>query len=84
MTKGLPMTEDQFEDYMQRFPNPDGNCLWCGRPANQYHPVGPITITKSEPDDGDEIWTHEFCCWECLAHWFAEQAGGVFVGDGLT
>jgi hypothetical protein len=26
-----------------------------------------------------EIWTHEFCCWECIAHWFARQAGGDFV-----
>ena len=70
----------------QRFYKPDGNCLWCGRPADQYHPVGPITITKSEPDDFDDIWAHEFCCWECLALWFAEQAGGVLVGsqDGLT
>ena len=69
------------EEHMQRFHQPDGNCLWCRRPANQHHPVGPITITKSEPDDGDDIWTHEFCNWECLAHWFAEQAGGVFVAD---
>ena len=38
-------------------------------------PGRPITITKSEPDDGDDIWTHEFCCWECFADWAAAQAG---------
>jgi hypothetical protein len=40
-------------------------------------PVGPITITVSDPD-GDES-THEFCNWECLGHWAAECAGGVLV-----
>ena len=72
--------EDWVEEHLRRFRNSDGNCLHCRRPANRYHPVGPITITISEPDD-DEIFTHEFCRWECLAHWFARQAGGVFVVD---
>ena len=72
--------EDAVEEHLQRFRKPDGYCLHCQRPANRYHPVGPITVTVSEPDDGDEIWTHEFCCWECIAHWFARQAGGDFVG----
>jgi len=77
------MKDEDIEDHMQRFHKPDGNCLWCGRPADQYHPVGPITITKSEPDDGDEIWTYEFCCWECLAHWSAEGAEGTLVVEPL-
>jgi hypothetical protein len=72
--------EDNWvEEHMRRFLNPDGNCLHCRKPANRLHPVGPITITISEPDN--EILTHEFCCWECLAHRFARQAGGMFVVD---
>jgi hypothetical protein len=83
-------TNDDFEDlykdlpadereYMQRYHKPDGVCFHCGQPANQHHPVGPITITVSDPD-GDES-THEFCNWECLGHWAAECAGGVLVID---
>ena len=66
-----------IEEHLRRFHNPDGNCLNCRRPANRHHPVGPITITISDPD-GDEF-THEFCCWGCFGHWAAVQAGGVFV-----
>jgi len=73
--------DDWVADHMQRFHQPDGHCLHCRRPANRSHPVGPITITVSEPDNCGEFFTHEFCCWECLAHWFATQAGGVFVVD---
>src|SRR5215475_15535300 len=62
-------TNDDFEDlykdlaadereYMQRYHKPDAVCFHCGQPANQHHPVGPITITVSDPD-GDES-THEF------------------------
>ena len=72
--------ESAVEEHLQRFRKPDGYCLHCQRPANRYHPVGPVVVTVSAPDDGDEIWTHEFCCWECIAHWFARQAGGDFVG----
>jgi len=83
-------TNDDFEDlykdlaadereYMQRYHEPDGVCFHCGQPANQHHPVGPITITVSDPD-GDES-THEFCNWECLGHWAAECTGGVLVID---
>jgi len=49
-------TNDDFEDlykdlpadereYMERYHKPDGVCFHCGQPANQHHPVGPITIT---------------------------------------
>lgn len=72
------VTDDWIEKHLQRLRKPDGDCLHCRRPANRYHSVGPITITISEPDE-DEIFSHEFCCWECLAHWFARQAGGEFV-----
>jgi hypothetical protein len=78
---GKPVSKDYehwVEEHMQRFRKPDGYCLHCRRPANQHHPVGPITITIRDPD-GEE--THEFCNWECLAHWFARQAGGVFIVD---
>jgi hypothetical protein len=70
-----------FKEHMRRFYKPDGYCLWCQEPVDQHHPVGPITITKSEPDDCGEIWTHEFCEWRCFANWAAQQAGGVFVVD---
>ena len=72
------MRDDWVEEHMQRFHKPDGYCLHCRRPANQHHPVGPITITITT-SDGEE--THEFCNCECLAHWFARQAGGVFIVD---
>jgi hypothetical protein len=70
--------DDDFEEHMRRFHKPDGYCLHCRRPANQYHPVGPITITISDPDS-DDILSHEFCEWRCFAKWVAVQAGGVFV-----
>ena len=66
------------EAHMQRFHKPDGYCWHCLSPANQHHPVGPITVTISEPDGGE---THEYCNWECLGQWTAEQAGGVLVID---
>ena len=74
-----PVTEDQMNEHWQRFLKPDGLCLQCRKPAADG-PCGTITITISEEaiDDG-EVSTHEFCCWECLAHRFAGQAGGVFV-----
>jgi hypothetical protein len=56
--------DDWVEEHLQRFQDPDGNCLHCRRPANQHHPIGPITITISDPD-GDE--SHEFCEWRCFA-----------------
>lgn len=61
------------EEHMQRFCKPDGYCLHCGQPANQHHPVGPITITISAPDSDD--LSHEFCNWKCLAAWACVQAG---------
>ena len=71
---------DRLEEYMRRFCEPDGYCLHCQRPANQYHPVGPIVITIAAADC-DEPRTHEFCNWVCLGHWAAEAAGGELVID---
>jgi hypothetical protein len=68
--------DDLLEEHMRRFCKPDGYCLHCGRPANQYHPVGPITITITTPDENE---THEFCNWECLGRWAAAAGGGVYV-----
>src|SRR5262245_47594660 len=73
--------DDWVEDHMRRFRKPDGHCLHCRQPANRTHPVGPLIVKIAEPDSGDELFTHEFCNWECLAHWMATQAGGVFVVD---
>jgi hypothetical protein len=78
MRKIEAMKAAAVEEHLQRFHTPDGACLHCRQPANRYHPVGPITITLSAPDDGN-IWAHEFCNWDCVAAWFAEQAGGDFV-----
>jgi hypothetical protein len=52
--------------------------LQCGRPANQHHPVGPITVTIADPM-GENV--HEFCNWVCLGHWAAAAAGGTLVID---
>jgi hypothetical protein len=71
---------DLFEDHMQRLDRPDGFCLHCQQPANQYYPVGPIVITITAADSG-ETHTHEFCNWRCLGHWAAEAAGGDLVID---
>ena len=68
-----------LEEHMQRYEKPDGFCLHCGAPANQHHPVGPIVIRISTPDEDDP--PHEFCNWECLGHWAAGCAGGVLVID---
>jgi hypothetical protein len=70
--------DDLREEHMQRFCEPDGYCLQCGQPINQYHPVGPITITITAADT-DEMFTHEFCNWACFGHWAAVQAGGVLI-----
>ena len=78
-TMANSIEDGRLEDHMQRFCKPDGYCLHCGRPANQRHPVGPITVTISAPDSDDP--PHEFCNWECLAQWTAVQAGGVFIVD---
>jgi hypothetical protein len=76
--------DDDFEflpeglrEHMRRYCKLDGMCLHCGQPANQHHPVGPITVTISTPDE-DEA-PHEFCNWECLGHWAAAAAGGTLV-----
>jgi hypothetical protein len=74
----MKMTKDLLEEHMQRFQKPDGYCLHCRGPANQHHPVGPITVTISAPDDDE---THEFCEWRCFGHWAAACAGGVLVID---
>ena len=70
-------------EHFQRFQKPDGHCLHCGRPANQHHPVGPILVTISDPDNDDR--SHEFCEWRCFARWVADQAGGeLFEGTRGT
>jgi hypothetical protein len=73
----MTSSNDWVEEHMQRFCEPDGYCLHCRRPANQHHPVGPITITISAPDSDD--LAHEFCNWRCFAEWTALQAGGTFI-----
>ena len=61
--------------HLQRYLEPDGRCLYCGHPADQCHPVGPISVKITAPD-AYEI--HEFCTWECFGQWAAEEAGGTF------
>jgi hypothetical protein len=74
-----PPTEDQLDEHMRRFFGSDGLCLECRQPAANG-PCGLITIKIAEAAiDNGKFLTHEFCSWECLAHWFAERAGGVFV-----
>jgi hypothetical protein len=74
-----PATEDEFREHWQRFLKPDGLCLQCRKPAADG-PCGTITIKISETATDNGAWfTQEFCSWECLAHRFAGQAGGVFV-----
>jgi hypothetical protein len=74
-------TEDQIREHMARLHRPDGKCFYCGEPADRFHPIGPIMITVSDPDirAGGELFTHEFCVWECFSHWAANQSGGKFV-----
>jgi len=83
MTNSMP---DDFEDlpadareHMRRFHKPDGICIECGQPADQHHPVGPITIKIKDGDGNVEV--HEFCNWVCLGNWAETAAGGVFVVD---
>jgi hypothetical protein len=73
-----PMSPET-EDHMRRYLEPDGRCLHCGQPANQHHPVGPITVMIATPDEEDPV--HEFCEWRCFARWVADAAGGWFVAD---
>jgi hypothetical protein len=74
--------EDLSEDlreHLQRHVKPDGYCYHCGQPADQHHPVGPIVIRISTPDEDDP--PHEFCNWVCLGEWAARAAGGKLVVD---
>jgi len=57
---------------------PDGYCFHCREPADKHHPVGPLMVTISGPDEKEK---HEFCNWECLGHWAAAAAGGVLIVD---
>jgi hypothetical protein len=68
---------ERLERRLRRLHKPDGNCLHCEHPADRYHPVGPIVVRVSEPDDNETWWTYEFCNWECFAHWAAVEAGFV-------
>jgi hypothetical protein len=63
------------ERHLRRYLEPDGCGLYCGNPADQCHPVGPISVKITAPD-AYEI--HEFCTWECFGQWAAEEAGGTF------
>jgi len=74
---------DLEKEVWRRVGPPDGSCGHCGQPANRYPLIGPLRVTITVPDDiefyGGETLTREFCTWECLGHWAAEQAGGEFV-----
>jgi hypothetical protein len=84
------MTDDEVvnlrvERRMRRLREPDGNCFYCEHAADRYAPVGPLTVRVTMHNDFEpgelETWTHEFCCWECLADWAAVQAGrGSYPG----
>ena len=74
--------ENTLEEHLRRLRYPDGDCVYCGYPANQHYPVGPITVTVATPDDGDEFQMREFCEWRCFARWAAQQAGGDYVDGG--
>jgi hypothetical protein len=83
---GLVSEDDlkDMRDHMARTERPDGRCFYCGQPADRFHPLGPITITVSDPDIDSargEPYVHEFCIWECFSHWAATQSGGRFVVD---
>jgi hypothetical protein len=42
------------EEYFQRLPEPDGDCLdcfWCRTPVNQTYPVGPLRVMTGAPDE---------------------------------
>jgi hypothetical protein len=71
-----------WAEIKRRLGPPNGNCRWCRQPADRNQPgCGPLLLTLSdrgETLDGETL-VHEFCCWECLGHWAAEQAGGAFV-----
>jgi|SRR5215831_5263734 len=75
--KVFPDRIASIEEHMRRFEKPDGYCLYCRRPANQHHPVGPLLVTIRDGDGNVE--KHEFCDWVCLGHWAAEGAGGTLV-----
>jgi hypothetical protein len=72
MTK---VTDLRLERRLRRIHKPDGNCTHCERAADRYHPVGPLVVKISEPDEQGAFTTYEFCNWECLGHWAAIQAG---------
>ena len=73
------MIDDELPEAVRRIFEPDGNCLHCWRPADRFHPVGPLWVTIREPDG--ELFLNAFCNWECLGQWVAVRAGGVFVVD---
>ena len=70
--------DEAMEARLRRINYPDGKCYHCEEPANRLSPVGPLNVKISEPNEPGGFM-HEFCCWECLAHWAARSAGGKFV-----
>jgi hypothetical protein len=66
------VTDLRLERRRRRLPKP--TCASCGHPADQYHPVGPITVTISGPDGGVLLPSAQpdvriFCNLECLVWW---------------
>jgi hypothetical protein len=41
----------RLERRLRRLHKPDGNCFYCERAADRYHPVGPIVVKITEPDE---------------------------------
>jgi hypothetical protein len=72
MTK---ITDLRLERRLRRIHKPDGKCTHCEQAADRYHPVGPLVVKISEPDEQGAFATYEFCNWECFGHWAAIQAG---------
>jgi hypothetical protein len=79
MTTQVCSTNAWIEAHMRL--EPDGNCVYCGRPADQHHPVGPLKVLIGEPDGCGAMSEFAFCEWRCFGAWAATQAGGVFIVD---
>ena len=83
-----PPSDKLIKEELERYLGPpDGTCHHCRAAADALPDVGPLRITIDMPNYGYIMepgapprgtYTHDFCCWECLAQWAANQAGGEF------
>lgn len=73
------MTTDRISERAAAIARPrsrQDQCSACKQDAARFAPVGPVEIRMQDPEFiGPEGVEEVFCCWDCMADFFAIQAG---------